>query len=74
MPSIVGIGIPRGTPEAEVDMKVIKSGRTTKLRTGSVIDTNATIAVNYGSSGIAYFRNQILTSNLSQGGDWVRSS
>lgn len=69
MGSIVGIGIPKGTREAEVDMRVVKSGRTTQTTTGKVIDVNATIAVGYGSSGIAYFRNQILTSNMSQGGD-----
>ncbi len=69
IPSIVGSGTPQGTREAEVKMKVVKSGRTTQTTTGSVIDTNATIAVNYGSSGVAYFRHQILTSNMSQGGD-----
>ena len=69
MPSIVGIGVPKGTREATVGMKVIKSGRTTQTTTGKVIDTNATVAVNFGSSGVAYFRNQIITDAMSQGGD-----
>jgi hypothetical protein len=69
MASIVGIGIPKGTREAEVGMKVTKSGRTTQTTTGEVIDANATVAVNFGASGIAYFRHQVITTNMSQGGD-----
>lgn len=67
--SIVGQGIPRGTTEAQLGMVVTKSGRTTQITSGKVIDVNATVAVNYGSSGTAYFRNQIITEAMSQGGD-----
>lgn len=66
--SIVGLGIPKGSREATLGMKVIKSGRTTQTTSGEVIDVNATIAVNYGI-GTAYFRHQILTGNISAGGD-----
>ncbi len=66
--SIVGLGIPKGTVEAVLGMEVVKSGRTTQTTVGKVIDVNATIAVNYGV-GVGYFRNQILTSNMSAGGD-----
>lgn len=68
MASIVGLGIPKGTVEATLGMEVVKSGRTTQTSAGKVIDVNATVAVNYGV-GVGYFRNQILTSNMSAGGD-----
>lgn len=66
--SVVGQGVPKGTVEATLGMAVTKSGRTTQITTGKVIDVNATVAVNYGV-GVAYFRNQIITSAMSQGGD-----
>jgi hypothetical protein len=66
--SIVGLGIPKGTVEATLGMEVIKSGRTTEITKGRVIGIDATVAVNYGSR-IAYFRNQIMTTSMSQGGD-----
>ncbi len=67
--SIVGLGIPKGTVEATLGMAVTKSGRTTETTTGKVIGVDATLAVGYGASGVAYFRNQILTTGMSQGGD-----
>ncbi len=66
--SIAGLGIPKGTVEAALGMEVIKSGRTTEITKGKVIGMDATVAVKYGSR-IAYFRNQIITTNMSQGGD-----
>lgn len=66
--SIVGLGIPKGVVEATLGMEVVKSGRTTQTTTGKVILLDATVAVNYGV-GLAYFRNQIITTNMSQGGD-----
>jgi hypothetical protein len=67
--SIVGLGIPTGSVEAKLGMPVQKSGRTTQTTSGKVIGIDATIAVGYGTAGVAYFRNQILTTNMSQGGD-----
>jgi hypothetical protein len=67
--SAVGLGIPRGTVEATLGMEVTKSGRTTQTTVGKVIDVNATVAVNYGASGVAYYRNQIITTAMSAGGD-----
>ncbi len=67
--SIVNIGIPKGTVEAALGMGVIKSGRTTETTTGKVIGIDVSVGVGYGSSGVAYFRNQILTTNMSKGGD-----
>lgn len=68
-PAIVGRGIPKGTVEAVLGMEVAKSGRTTQATTGRVIGIAATVAVGYGTAGVAYFRDQILTTNMSQGGD-----
>lgn len=66
--SVAVLGIPKGTVEATLGMDVAKSGRTTQTSGGKVIDVDATIAVNYGV-GVAYFRNQILTTDMSEGGD-----
>jgi len=48
---------------------VQKTGRTTNHTTGKVMSLNATINVNYGSSRVARFSRQILTTNMSAGGD-----
>lgn len=63
-----GLGLPTGTAEAELEMTVVKSGRTTQVTTGTVIDIDATVNVNFGSR-VATFRHQILTTNMSAGGD-----
>lgn len=67
--SVVALGIPQGTTEATLGMQVVKSGRTTQTTTGKVTAIDATVAVGYGSSGVAYFRNQTITTNMSAGGD-----
>lgn len=69
MAAIVGLGIPTGAVEATLGMEVAKSGRTTQTTAGKVIGIAATVAVGYGAAGVAYYRDQILTSNMSQGGD-----
>jgi len=48
---------------------VQKCGRTTNYTTGSVRAINATVRVNYGSGRVALFTRQILTTNMSAGGD-----
>ncbi|MET9292997.1 hypothetical protein [Streptomyces sp. NPDC003077] len=48
---------------------VKKTGRTTNISFGRIISTNATIDVNYGTAGTARFKDQILTTNISAGGD-----
>lgn len=56
-----------------VGMLVGKSGRTTQLRQGRVTAINVTVNVNYGSAGVAQFRDQIairgLSGDFSAGGD-----
>jgi len=48
---------------------VKKTGRTTNLSLGRVISVDATVDVGYGNAGAARFRDQILTTNISAGGD-----
>ncbi|MDQ0944352.1 hypothetical protein [Streptomyces sp. V1I1] len=48
---------------------VKKTGRTTNVSFGRIIAVDATIDVNYGTAGTARFKDQILTTNISAGGD-----
>lgn len=69
---ILGIGVPKGTKRAEIDMLVQKSGRTTGHTTdGPVSAVDATVNVNYGSGKYAIFRDQIIIDQpgFSAGGD-----
>jgi hypothetical protein len=70
---IVGIGVPKGTREARLNMYVQKSGRTTCHTTGGIVTgVDATVGpVSYGPGKNAYFRDQIIISKagFSAGGD-----
>lgn len=46
-----------------------KTGRTTNWTTGRVTNINATVDVNYGGGRVARFAQQILTTDMSAGGD-----
>jgi hypothetical protein len=48
---------------------VKKTGRTTNFTTGRITAINATVDVNYGGGKIARFKDQIITTNISAGGD-----
>ncbi len=48
---------------------VQKAGRTTGFTTGKVTNVNGTINVNYGGGRVATFRRQIITTDMSAGGD-----
>lgn len=48
---------------------VKKSGRTTNFTTGKITAINATIDVNYGGGNVARLKDQIVTTNMSAGGD-----
>jgi hypothetical protein len=56
-----------------INMPVGKSGRTTQLTSGRIIDISASVPVNYGAAGVANFRDQITIRGnnmmFSQGGD-----
>lgn len=48
---------------------VKKTGRTTNFTTGRITAINATIDVGYGGGKVARFKDQIVTTNMSAGGD-----
>jgi hypothetical protein len=57
-----------------LNLLVKKAGRTTQRTRGRISGVNASVRVNYGPSGVALFRNQIVIVSLtsapfSQGGD-----
>ena len=52
-----------------VGMVVKKTGRTTNFTTGRITAINATINVNYGGGKVGRFVDQIVTTNMSAGGD-----
>lgn len=68
-PEIVGIGQVTGTREAELDLALQKSGRTTGVTSGSVLLLNAVVRVSYGSAGTAIFTDQIISDLVSGPGD-----
>jgi len=66
------VGHLRGwTPRAQVmvGMPVHKTGRTTNYTNGRITAVNVTVDVNYGGGRRARFRDQIVTTNMSAGGD-----
>ncbi|OGS49228.1 MAG: hypothetical protein A3K68_05905 [Euryarchaeota archaeon RBG_16_68_13] len=69
---ILNLGRLRGSREAHLDEKVQKSGRTTRLTHGTVVDASATLRVGY-STGAYVFTDQILVHGergaFSAGGD-----
>lgn len=68
-PDILGIGNVLGTIDAALGMKVKKSGRTTGVTQGEIIQTNVTVNVQYGGGKIATFTDQLMAGAMSQGGD-----
>ncbi|MFW6287304.1 MAG: hypothetical protein ACOC2J_00970 [bacterium] len=67
--NILGIGTIKGIKDPEIDMKVMKSGRTTGVTEGTIRAIDSTVNVNIDDSKQAVFTDQIVTSPLSQGGD-----
>jgi hypothetical protein len=69
---IYWIGEVRGwRPKANVTVGTVvqKTGRTTSYTTGRITVVNATIDVGYGGGRVARFVDQIVTTNMSAGGD-----
>ena len=66
---IYWIGYVKGVRAVRVGEIVQKTGRTTNYTTGRVTAINATVNVNYGSSRVARMVRQIVTTNMSAGGD-----
>jgi hypothetical protein len=67
---IYWLGVPRsvGVP-AQVGATLRKTGRTTDFTTGRVTAINATVNVNFGGGNVARFCDQIVTTDMSAGGD-----
>jgi len=63
------IEIPTGTANARLGRTVRKTGRTTQYTTGRVIAISATVQVGYGPGVVYVFKNQIMTTGMSAGGD-----
>jgi hypothetical protein len=59
----------RHREETQIGTLVQKTGRTTNYTTGEIIAINATVDVNYGGGRLARFRDQIVTTAISAGGD-----
>lgn len=62
-------GIKRDNWSALKDEEVIKTGRTTGVTRGTVKATSATIKVGYGDGNAITLRDQIVTGDMSEGGD-----
>lgn len=68
IPSIIDAGIPSGVRDPEIGMRVAKSGRTTRLTMGNIMQVDVTVEVIYGSQR-ARFSNQVMASPFSRPGD-----
>jgi hypothetical protein len=69
VPFILGIGSVYGTVLPKVAMLVKKSGRTTGVTHGIIIATDVIIDIDYGNGRTLTFKDQIITTNISAGGD-----
>jgi len=67
--NILGIGKVNGVKEAEINMNILKSGRTTGVTEGTVRAIDSTVNVDIGENKESVFTDQIVTSPISQGGD-----
>jgi len=67
--AIYNIGEPTGVTNAVVDMPVQKTGRTTGYTTGRVVSVGASVSVAYDGNQIKRFKDCILTTDMSKGGD-----
>lgn len=55
--------------KVRVGMLVEKTGRTTGFTRGRILATNATLDINYGKDKVARFKEQIVSTPMSAGGD-----
>jgi hypothetical protein len=69
LPEILDIGRIAGVVEAALGAPLKKSGRTTGFTTGTVLQTDVTVRVSYGTNRIATFTDQLMAGEMSQGGD-----
>jgi len=67
-PDILEIGRVRGRVDADIGMRVRKSGRTTGLTAGRITGIDGVVQVDYDGKS-AVFRQQVVSDLLSRGGD-----
>jgi len=65
---ILGLGVPAGPGTARLGTQLRKSGRTTGVTTGEVVQTDVTADVVFGA-GTARFTDQLMAGAMSAGGD-----
>ncbi|HKW42740.1 MAG TPA: hypothetical protein VJP06_01010 [Thermoplasmata archaeon] len=71
-PDILNIGRVRGTRDVSLEEKVVKSGRTTRLTSGAVVDASATLKVGYQTGSYVFTDQMIIKGErgaFSAGGD-----
>ena len=66
---VLEIGTIRGVVEARLGTAVRKSGRTTGVTSGEILQVDVTADVQYGQGRAARFTDQLLAGPMSQGGD-----
>ena len=66
---ILDIGTITGVARAGLGDAVKKSGRTTGLTTGEILQVDVTVDVSYGAGKVARFTDQLLSGPMSAGGD-----
>jgi len=66
---IFQIGAINGSASGELGMAIKKSGRTTGLTTGEILQVDVTANVQYGAGKMALFTDQLMAGAMSQGGD-----
>ncbi len=67
-PEIIGIGIPQGWEYSQENMRIIKSGRTSGITEGTIIDKYATLEIDYGGN-IIKMADTIVTGKTADAGD-----
>ena len=67
-PEIIGLGIPQGWEYSEEGMRLIKSGRTSGITEGTIIDKYATLEIDYGGI-IIKMSDTIVTGKTADPGD-----
>ena len=68
-PEILEIGTINDVGTGELGMAIKKSGRTTGLNTGQILQVDVTVNVQYDAGRIAIFTDQLMAGAMSQGGD-----
>jgi hypothetical protein len=69
LPAIAGIGLVSATVSPRRGMTIVKQGLATGLTQGSVVDINFRFSMTYSGVGVVGFKDQVLCSPYSQGGD-----